>query len=859
MKPEIAMRRLAAVLIVLGLAAAASAADVAFTKPPTAVRAGDGARIEFAVSAATDVAVYVLDGRGNVVRHLAAGVLGDNAPPPFQAGKLAQSIAWDGKDDAGRQVLSPPKGQPAGDGPFQVRVALGLSMPRDGHAFAEQTGANNLRNVIGLACGPDGDVFVLSERWRRAWWRSTSVHRFGRDGKYKKTIKPFPADLPAERVKAITKLTDAAGRPIPTVYRVLSVCFYPKEDLAQQPAVTGDGNLHLLTFRPAYRPGPEKWLATIDRDGGVPYPEYAGGELPSATSAGNPMLAAASNGQSVFAIGLERLGGDKYRPNAPAVWRIDLPGRKEGKLFFGHAKQAGSGKGQLNDPQGIAADGKGRLLVADHGNNRVLAIDERTGEVVGEIQVKAPTWVGVHRAAGAVYVRSGGDVIKFRGSTDAKEVGRLKLPAVDQRDAGRTSWYFALDDSAGADAPAVLWIGRDRGAPALLRVEESGGKFSQPAQADYYNAVTYWNLAAARDEPLVSSKVGHSTLRILDERTGKWTDRRPTGSAGQTYRFGPNGQIYGIDHWKWGIRRWDRDGNYLPFPATKDDPEYKGRLRNKPSGTTSWERDFCVDRAGNIYTKHRGKVYHGRMTVDVYDADGNFQRTAIWAVSDGALGPRVDNAGNIYMAESILPVGKPYPDFFADKLPELLIDKRGNPADQYTWMYGSIVKFSPAGGAVWFPQVDDRFVYAFDGEAKLPAGLAKVKVDTSQGDHQKIATGELEGAQWMHFGCAFLLDMQPSHNRRCHCTATEFDVDDFGRTFFPDQGRFRVTVLDAAGNVIAHAGRYGQQDAGGDDLQLGWMVGLAASDTHLYVADALSRQVIRAKLAYAAEATCEVK
>lgn len=100
------MTRCLVVLVVAFAAQAVSAADeVKFTTKPTAAKAGEGAKIAFAVSAPTDVAVYIENAKGQIVRHLAAGVLGTNAPEPFKAGSLEQALEWDGKDDDGRTAL----------------------------------------------------------------------------------------------------------------------------------------------------------------------------------------------------------------------------------------------------------------------------------------------------------------------------------------------------------------------------------------------------------------------------------------------------------------------------------------------------------------------------------------------------------------------------------------------------------------------------------------------------------------------------------------------------------------------------------------------------------------------------------
>ena len=867
-------------VLLFGVASGAEPAAPSFAKKPTARRDGAKVVIEFELKAETDVAVFVENAEGRIVRHLVAGMLGKNAPEPLKPGALAQSVAWDGKDDSGRE---------AAGGPFRVRVAAGLGVSYDGAAFGSEATPNDLTNVIGLAAGPDGRVYALSERLNWAWWKQTSIHVFRRSGEYEKTIKPFPSSLPPERVEKLTPFKTDDGRPMPTVYHVVYMNFYPHQDLPCQMAVTPDGNLHQVVNRNAYHKETEKWLASLAPDGGVAYDKYAGEKLPSATFAGDPHLAASSDGKCVFATGLERLsGGEGARPNTPAVYRIDLPERKEAKLLFGDAKQEGNDQAHLKDPRGLATDGKGRLYIADSGNNRVVAVDEKDGKFQLAFEVPEPKWVGVHGKTGAVYVATKGQVIKFALGDDGKAVekARLKLPALPEKEAAGARWSFVLDSSS---EPAVLWVGLSRGGEPLLRAEEQGDKFTDLQKAGYRPARFYWNLADGQDGRTVACKAGHYGLRILDEKTGQTRDLKLDGSSGQTYRLGPNNQIYGMDHWKWGIRRWDKDGKPLPYAATKDLTDGgKGRTASVASGTTNWERDFDVDRAGNVYVKQRGTIYHGRMTVDKYDPDGKLLGTVIWVVSDGALGPQLDAAGNLYIADIVKPVGEPFPEFFKDKLPKAWIEKDQDVAQQYRWMYGSVMKFAPEGGAIWFPKPTADFAYAFEGEAKLPADQKKIKIETVFGDRCPVAPGEVQGALWMKYGVSYLLDMVPSHNRRCHCVATEFKADPFGRVFYTDQGRFRVVVLDANGNQLLAFGQYGNQDACGpesyvldpagkflrprrkDDpadlaspcagpaIAFSWFTGLGVSDRYVYVADGSNRRVLRLRMDYRAQETVAV-
>ncbi|MCL5055170.1 MAG: hypothetical protein M1169_04405, partial [Firmicutes bacterium] len=50
--------------------------------------------------------------------------------------------------------------------------------------------------------------------------------------------------------------------------------------------------------------------------------------------------------------------------------------RGDGWKAYGHP---GGGIGEFNDPRGIALDAKGRIYIADFGNNRIVRIDNMNG------------------------------------------------------------------------------------------------------------------------------------------------------------------------------------------------------------------------------------------------------------------------------------------------------------------------------------------------------------------------------------------------------------------------------------------------------------------------------------------------
>lgn len=95
----------------------------------------------------------------------------------------------------------------------------------------------------------------------------------------------------------------------------------------------------------------------------------------------------------------------------------------------------------------------------------------------------------------------------------------------------------------------------------------------------------------------------------------------------------------------------------------------------------------------------------------------------------------------------------------------------------------------------------------------------------------------------------------------CDCLAAYFDVDYYGRVFYPEDPRFRVGILDTNGNVITHFGRYGNRDASldGTEVPLAFPVAVAASDNYIYVADILSGRLVRAKIEYACQEEISLK
>ena len=99
-------------------------------------------------------------------------------------------------------------------------------------------------------------------------------------------------------------------------------------------------------------------------------------------------------------------------------------------------------------------------------------------------------------------------------------------------------------------------------------------------------------------------------------------------------------------------------------------------------------------------TQNQGGTWY--TCVDVLGPDGKAKRTVIWECGQGAT-IRLDPKGNIYLADILKPVGRSYPEFFDGKLarPKPIDEGRGAPFWN-SYLFGSIIKFPPSGGAIWF-------------------------------------------------------------------------------------------------------------------------------------------------------------
>jgi hypothetical protein len=333
------------------------------------------------------------------------------------------------------------------------------------------------------------------------------------------------------------------------------------------------------------------------------------------------------------------------------------------------------------------------------------------------------------------------------------------------------------------------------------------------------------------------------------------------GNSGLTLRVCPKGNIYG-HAWGANFHRWDHNGKPLAFEQTGKN------VIEIPSQMTYQLRGLHIDQLrGEIYLVQpnaRRKTGNGvnpdcfGSVVRVYDLEGRLKREPVHSCNfQSTVGPAVDAAGNIYLGEPSRPGTHELPAFFKGRLPDIKVEGEGRfnvPPEvfPYSWAYGSVMKFSPKGGSVPWGKVAEHKLYKpFTDE--VPGATNPVMY--SQSSEIRIQSAKSQGALWAH-GEFFPLPSRVG----CNCLASYFDVDYYGRSFYPDAGQSRVGVLDTAGNPICRFGSYGNRDAEGKDAYVPLTMGIAvaASDRYAYVCDLASHCLIRVKLTYAAEESCAV-
>ncbi|MFO7899277.1 MAG: hypothetical protein R6V58_09470 [Planctomycetota bacterium] len=380
-----------------------------FTEKPSVKVAGkDKYEITFAVKGYCDVTVAIVDAKGRVVRHLASGVLGRNAPEPFRKNALKQTIIWDGKDDLERY--------PKRFETLSVRVSLGLKPE-----FHKRLGVTHPKAlpgyVWGLAADPGG-VYVFLKGGGNISWR-----KYDHDAKYIKELYPPSGKLPPEKLGGMGRIEYEPGKYAVQAPAVQSGMWLWADWMPVgvkgvrrcRPAVV-DGRIYILSSGHGQTNREsgltQNVLHYFNTDGTTEYHGVVGRVwIESGGQKGGsrghmsitPHLAASPDGDRIYVTGLHGAGVWGSAPASPVLMSGTWDGDRKAEVIVGEFGSVGADNRHFNNPLDVACDPQGRVYVTDKLNNRVQ-IFSPDGKYLRTLKVKSPTLVQIHQKTGVVYV-----------------------------------------------------------------------------------------------------------------------------------------------------------------------------------------------------------------------------------------------------------------------------------------------------------------------------------------------------------------------------------------------------------------------------------------------------------------------
>lgn len=828
-----------------------------FAAKPTVAKRDDRLIISFASKGKCDATVSIVNKDGRIIRHLASGVLGANAPQPFRKDTLRQDLEWDGKDDEGRQA----------PGGCVVRVGLGLKPEFERFLYQREPGVES-RGPVSLACDAQGGLYIMwGHLWVARFTGLANISAFDREGNYLRTVKPFRADWPESKISAVDWLKTADGRSVPLSgpnnHTPFSGYLQGMSGMARHTAqVTKDGRYIFVSGQPLAdaRGFKSRRLLSIGADGSCPRDLFLGPPLPEHAWYGDNFLALSPDEKYVYFSGTYHA---KKKSLHHAVYRVQWKDTEPPKPFAGTECESGKDNGHFNQPRGLATDPDGRLYVCDYLNDRIQVFDAE-GKYLKTLDVVGPEQVLVHPKTRELYVLSVKDrgktdkyaevtwevygeksLIKYKSLDDFKEVARLDFPKL-ARYFHDCAPILVLDRSA---AKPVIWasiVVKSAPSDFLWKIVDEGTELKRVSHKvqgqEKYTSTACPSVAASRvDDEFYLVGGGLPGAFRAKAGTGKLEEfPLPKGATDWlgAVGAGPDGMLYlscgklvsPPRDMRWVIRRYGRDGKLVPF-KDKEGIETLGYH----GGTYAGEKcgPFAVAADGRIYVSEcRTTGGVERALVNLYGADGALLKPGIISDMTHTAGPlAVGGQSFLYVADSIKPVGSgPGAEF-----PRFLgADPRGH----FKMWYGTVCRFGSGGGA--FRHVEKGANYTYVGG--YSGGKGKVVI---------------EGALWEYFG------MSPMpQSSGCECPVGRLSADDFGRVFVPDVCTHSVQALDAAGNLIVRFGSYGNWEAQGPagavprpEIPLRYPAAVAVLDRHAAVADTYNRRVLELRLSYEAEET----
>jgi len=885
-----------------------------FSKKPEIKAIGENSKeISFAVSDYCDVTVAIENTQGNIIRHLASGLLGEKAPVPFQVKSLEQKIIWDGKNDLGEYV----------NGECVVRVSLGLKASLEKTLYWSPYKRNN--STFGgmgqvILPQPEG-VYVYDGG------QGESLKLFSREGKYLKTICPIP-NAQLEKVKDFNWYTfPQDNKRFPLKFGMDQRTYFTSGLLDQKAAwptdsvsdsattvSIRDNSIYLInkTFNLVTKQGqiPEGGL-TFNNKTSVFVPDI--GEQGLEVS---PFASAISNdGKYLYTTGYVFAGYSTrknwhFRGGLNVVGRINLKENSKIEAFLGSFekdKSKGSGDGEFNVVSGISIDSENRLYISDFVNDRIHVYDENK-KLIKYIKVLKPVQVCFNPKGKDFFVFSfqvphdnqkapiDSKLFHIKSFEAPEIINTFSIPDVS----------IALDNGGLAGTGAIDFNGPE----PIVWFSTSFSETFRPRNISKSNTRLFTMKDSKLEEILNFSKLAEDKVAKI----------RPAHHGRQRIYFNPNNKnLYVGEHLQPSpehsksfsdlveINVATEKCQIIPCPFDAEDMafdikgyaymrthDFLARFELAGGAFREVPFDYGVEKSKvgtNTSVLIRKDVVSGLSFIGV---GGCMLHLGGMAVSPKGMiaviaeNPFVHGAGEKEITK------------FGLKRPSLPLSYKGRGAgwEVYIWdEHGKIVSNDAlpglgissgismdADGSIYvmmaasknfngkpyFNPISCTLIKAIPGKTRilatkavLPLGNEKPNRDFDLDNEVYIGKSWVQDAAWIYGGIG--IDGKRIH---CDCVATSRPtLDFFKRSFLPEVDRYGVVVVDTNGNTILRIGQYGNIDdgkplivgsgpentnsIGGDEVALLNPRFLATeSDRRLFIADIGNSRIVSVLLSY---------
>ncbi len=876
-----------------------------FTTRPKISREGDRVEINFESKGFCDATVVIENAEGQIMRHLASGVLGKNAPEPFQKNSLKQVIEWDGKDDSGN-YLKTMSG-------CSVRVSLGLKPQFEKSLFWHPKKRNGIGRGPLIVPQPEG-VYVYEGDGIE------QIRMYDHEGNYARTVYPFPLDK-IKDIKGLSWNTMPDGFKAPKKIGYWTSTLLTG-GLARTDTNPGD-SAHMFAVNGGKIALAAEKLSRLSTDGSPTSFDLYGPDVSNVQPFKMEVKSGIRPKASAFSSDGKYLYLTEYfhRYSAAAglvahswnngIYRMEFAKNDSPTLWLGTVAP-GKENSLFDMPASICVDNEGRVYVADYGNDRVQIFDSE-GKHLNSFLVESPASIQVHQKTGQIYVFSWAILGTSGPSKKVKPFLRIFSPFQDIKKTAEiplsfqgysdTAWYSTLDSNpfrasldSWSETPTIwmfssgTWDNNskpERYGIELYIIKDNKLILKQSWQKEVIESLQRWQPAPlARQRLYVSPQDGalfvaegdvayakaFTTLLRIDPITSKINQVNLPISA-EELAFDREGFVY--------LRTTELLARFNPT-TWKEIPFDYGEERKTKFASDAKGGEFI----GGMTLPSAKPFYWHQQGMDV-NANGDI---AIFCVNQDshslnsgggkALGDGKDknsSSGSKQFTPENYPGRLRYGELHIfDKYGKIKVEDavkgvpRGHSTqmDQYGNLYVLIIGSQIKNGKPVFSESVCTVFKFKPGKGKFISSNKNLAVpvgDTNKPNFpQQLAGFWVEDYEWMYSGIGF------ATGDPCQCWNCRFVVDYLGRSFVPENLRGQVAIIDTNGNLITHVGRPGNVDdgkplvlaggpanprsIGGDEVSLMFANYVGThTDKRLFIADPGNLRILSVKLGYQVE------